>query len=93
MGSNFIMPTFRLGDKMAKRKGIETKAALLRQHFNGDLKKADEAELGEWSKEKLQHNRDMYIRQQSPWVAEGLSPIEWFDKKIKDREERLQKAA
>ena len=43
---------------MAKKKGIETKAALLRQHFNGELKKVDEAELGEWSKERIQQNRD-----------------------------------
>ncbi len=78
---------------MAKRKGIETKAALLQQHFKGDLKKVDEAELGEWSKERLQKNREYFVRQQSPWVAEGLSPLEWFDKNIKDREEKLQKAA
>jgi len=87
------MLTFPNEDNMAKRKGIETKAALLQQHFKGDLKKVDEAELGEWSKENLQQNRDFYAKQYSPWTAEGLSPFDWFDKKIKDREEKLQKAA
>ena len=31
---------------MAKRKGVETKAALLQQHFKGDLKKVDAARVG-----------------------------------------------
>ena len=30
---------------MAKRKGIETKAALLQQHFKGELKREDENEF------------------------------------------------
>ena len=93
MSNTFVMATFYAGENMAKRKGIETKAALLRQHFNGDLKKVDEAELDEWSKDRLQRNREYSIHQTSPWIAEGLSPFEWFDKKIKDREEKLQKAA
>ena len=39
---------------MAKRKGIETKAALLQQHFKGEIQKTDENELGDWSKENIQ---------------------------------------
>jgi hypothetical protein len=78
---------------MAKRKGVETKAALLQQHFKGDLKKVDEAELDDWCNDNLQKNRDYYSRQYSPWAAEGLSPLDWFDRKIRDREEKLQEAA
>lgn len=78
---------------MTKRRGVETKSALLQQHFKGDLKKVDEAELDEWSKENTQRNRDRYSLQYSPWEYEGLSPLEWFDRKIRDREEKLQQAA
>ena len=56
---------------MAKRKGIETKAALLQQHFKGELQKADENELGEWSHENIQKNRERYMKQHFPWYAEG----------------------
>ena len=56
---------------MAKRKGIETKAALLHQHFRGELQKADENELGDWSHENLQKNRERYMRQHFPWLMEG----------------------
>ena len=55
---------------MAKRKGIETKAALLQQHFKGELRKADENELGEWSHENIQKNRERYIRENFPWLLE-----------------------
>jgi hypothetical protein len=78
---------------MTKRRGVETKAALLQQHFKGDLKKVDEAELDEWSKENTQRNKNRYNQQYSPWEHEGLSPLEWFDRKIRDREEKLQQAA
>lgn len=84
---------FPKGESMAKRKGVETKAALLQQHFKGDLKKVDEAELDDWCKDNLQKNRDYYSKQYSPWAAEGLSPLDWFDRKIKDREEKLRQAA
>jgi len=56
---------------MAKRKGIETKAALLQQHFKGELQKADENELGDWSAENLRKNRERYIRENFPWLLEG----------------------
>jgi hypothetical protein len=56
---------------MAKRKGIEKKAALLHQHFKGELQKQDENELGEWSHENLQKNREKYLRQNFPWLYEG----------------------
>ena len=56
---------------MAKRKGIETKAALLQQHFKGEIQKTDENELGDWSKENIQKNRERSIRQHFPWVYEG----------------------
>jgi hypothetical protein len=56
---------------MAKRKGIETKAALLQQHFKGELKREDENELGDWSKENIQKNKERYIRQHFPWIYEG----------------------
>ena len=56
---------------MAKRKGIESKAALLQQHFKGELQKADENELGEWSHENIQKNRERYMRQHFPWLVEG----------------------
>jgi hypothetical protein len=56
---------------MAKTKGIEKKAALLQQHFKSDLQKADENELGEWSQENLQKNRERYILQHFPWLREG----------------------
>ena len=56
---------------MAKRKGIETKAALLQQHFKGELKREDENELGEWSHENIQKNRERYMKQHFPWYVEG----------------------
>jgi len=56
---------------MAKRKGIETKAALLQQHFKGELRKENENELGDWSNENLKKNRERYMRQHFPWLAEG----------------------
>ena len=59
------------GEVMAKKKGIASKAALLQQHFNGELKKENENELGEWSHENLQKNRERYIRQNFPWLYEG----------------------
>ena len=59
---------------MAKRKGIETKAALLQQHFKGEHQKADENELGDWSAENLRKNRERYMKQHFPWYAEGYKP-------------------
>jgi hypothetical protein len=56
---------------MAKRKGIETKAALLQQHFKGELRKEAENELGDWSHENIQKNRERYMRQHFPWLVEG----------------------
>jgi len=56
---------------MAKRKGIETKAALLQQHFKGELRKENENELGDWSNENLKKNKERYMRQHFPWLAEG----------------------
>ena len=56
---------------MAKRKGIATKAALLQQHFKGELQRADENELGDWSQENLKKNRERYMRQHFPWLVEG----------------------
>lgn len=56
---------------MAKTKGIEKKAAILHQHFKGELKKENENELGEWSQENIQKNREKYIRQHYPWLIEG----------------------
>lgn len=56
---------------MAKRKGIETKAALLQQHFKGELRKEDENELGDWSQENIKKNRERYMRQHFPWLVEG----------------------
>jgi hypothetical protein len=56
---------------MAKTKDIRKKAALLKQHFDGELKKENENELGEWSHENLQKNREKYIRQNFPWLYEG----------------------
>ena len=56
---------------MAKRKGIETKAALLQQHFKGELRKENENELGDWSNENLKKNKERYMRQHFPWLMEG----------------------
>ena len=56
---------------MAKRKGIETKAALLQQHFKGELRKENENELGDWSNENLKKNKERYMRQHFPWLVEG----------------------
>lgn len=56
---------------MAKTKGIEKKSALLHQHFKGEVKKEIENELGEWSYENIQRNRERYIRENYPWLREG----------------------
>ena len=71
---------------MAKRKGIETKAALLQQHFKGELKEIDENELGDWSKENIQKNRERYIRQhaesvgfESTFSHDGAGDLSWLE--------------
>ena len=60
---------------MAKRKGIETKAAILQQHFKGELRKENENELGDWSAENIQKNRERYMRQHFPWLVEGHKQV------------------
>lgn len=56
---------------MEKKKGIKTKALLLQKHFKGELKKENENELGDWSNENIQKNRERYLLENFPWVKEG----------------------
>jgi hypothetical protein len=68
---------------MAKRKGIESKAALLQQHFKGELQKVDENELGDWSKENLAKNRLKMLEKEAPWVLKNMSISDYYDHYIK----------
>jgi hypothetical protein len=49
-------------------------------------------EIGDWSPENLAKNRERYYRQNEPWVLEGKTIGQWFDEKIKERNEQLQAA-
>ena len=79
---------------MAKR-SMQTKVLQLQSHFKGESNEKNvenSNETGDWSPENLAKNRERYYRQNEPWVLEGKTIGQWFDEKIKERNEQLKAA-
>lgn len=76
---------------VVSQKKLKGKVALLQSHFKGELKNEnrDNADTGEWSSENLKRNRERYYKEHAPWVLEGISVSEYYDKYIKPKQEPL----
>lgn len=75
------------GEFMAKKRSLQQKVALLQSHFDGEKKEEDPIESGDWSPENIAKNREKYLRQHEPWVLEKMTCSEWYDLKIKPKQE------
>jgi hypothetical protein len=76
---------------VVSQKKLKGKVALLQSHFKGELKddNIDQAGTGDWSPENIKRNRERYLKEHSPWVLEGLSVSEYYEKYIKPKQEPL----
>lgn len=72
----------------ASKKKLENKVALLQDHFKGKGKEVEDLDSGEWSPENIKRRREAVLRKETPWVLEGMTISEWYDKRIKPQQEK-----
>jgi len=65
------------------KSSMQNKVQLLKAKFDGELPPDDP-----WSPESIAKNREKWLRQNKPWVLEGLGCYEYYLKFIKPLQEK-----
>lgn len=65
------------------KSSMQSKVRLLKAKFDGELPDDDP-----WSAENIAKNREKWLRQNKPWVLEGLGCYEYYLKFIKPLQEK-----